>query len=290
MVIAQGRALSELRDEMAFHRGIDSGQSSIYSPHPNISISTGEFGGSLMRLDKLGIQIHAEDGTPGIFWVNKFNSELTAGEDTVGAVTPPFSYIIADTPNEGYTRLYLTSKGEDSTARIGLFGGGGGGTIFFGTQTGGTSTGPYISIEGGPLEIYATTSDPTSISDGMIWYRYNTDKMRLRADGATHNIATETWVTAGFTALGGWVPNVTAQSTTYAAVANDVVLCTGTFTVTLPSAAANAEKVIVIKNVSTGQITVDGASAETIDDETDIIIGTYESVTLICDGSEWWII
>lgn len=284
--------LSELRDEMAFHRGIDSGQSSIYSPHPNISISTAEFGGGLIRLDSTGIQFNTQSELTSLLWLRNFQTsfddtsnypymrmlaDMTSGASAELTIEDQFS--AADSSSAQFTvetddaAIILRADTTDNTARLDI-----------GAQN--TAGGYFVRLNATPLWLGVFTADPAVVSDGMMWYRSDTDKFRVRLNGVTYNLATEEWVTAGFTVA----PNVTAQSTTYAAVANDVVLCTGTFTVTLPSAAANSGKVIIIKNVSTGQITVDGASAETIDDETDIIIGTYESVTLICDGSEWWII
>lgn len=91
----------------------------------------------------------------------------------------------------------------------------------------------------------------------------------------------------------GSVRDVRSESGTYTATVTDgLILCTGTFTVTLPAAATAGEgHVLHIKNVSTGTITVDGNGAETIDGATTTTITVqYASVTLCCDGSNWHII
>lgn len=85
-------------------------------------------------------------------------------------------------------------------------------------------------------------------------------------------------------------PTTVAKSANYnPAVANDFVLATGTFTVTLPTAAGNQDKVIDVKNVSTGVITIatlggniDGSATQTIGIQ-------YQGLTFISDGANWWI-
>ena len=53
---------------------------------------------------------------------------------------------------------------------------------------------------------------------------------------------------------------------------NDLVMCSGTFTVTLPNTSGLVGKQFHIKNISSGSITVDGYSSENIDDETTQIL------------------
>jgi hypothetical protein len=90
---------------------------------------------------------------------------------------------------------------------------------------------------------------------------------------------------------GGYSSFVTTQTTTYTATSTDtVILCNGTFTVTLPAAASSIGKIYVIKNIGTGIITVDGSASETIDDETTQILHSYSCMDIVCDGTEWWII
>jgi len=64
-----------------------------------------------------------------------------------------------------------------------------------------------------------------------------------------------------------------------------------TFTVTLPAVSGVSGRIYTIKNVGTGTITVDGASSETIDSATTAVISSqFDSITIQCDGTEWWII
>jgi len=71
---------------------------------------------------------------------------------------------------------------------------------------------------------------------------------------------------------------------------DEVVLCNGTFTVTLPPAASSEGKIYYIKNIGSGTITIDGDSSETIDNATTKVLYQYESKQVVSDGSEWWII
>jgi hypothetical protein len=85
-----------------------------------------------------------------------------------------------------------------------------------------------------------------------------------------------------------------------ATVLDDVLLCSGTVTITLYDAGGktdargtkqNAGRRITIKNIGTGQVTVDGAGSQTIDgDLTKIITERYVALELFSDGSNWYII
>lgn len=170
------------------------------------------------------------------------------------------------------------------------------------------------------------TVDPTfTLRDGDMWYRTDTDRFRVRKNSTTVSLAYDTDVTdhtgdttdahdasaisvldtgGNFTgtdveavlaelatAGGGWNPTVTTQTGTYTAVDGDVVICNSTtaFTVTLPLA-TTANRRIVIKNINTGTVTVDGNGSETIDDQLSVTLAQYDSITVISDGTEWWII
>jgi len=93
----------------------------------------------------------------------------------------------------------------------------------------------------------------------------------------------------------------TTITATYAAtVLDDVLLCTGTFTLTLYDAIGkvdnlgikqNAGRRITIKNIGTGIITIDGAGSQTIDGSTTTpIADQYALLTLCSDGANWHII
>jgi len=62
--------------------------------------------------------------------------------------------------------------------------------------------------------------------------------------------------------------------------------------VTLPAVATSAGLTYTIKKEgSSGNITVSGSGAENIDGANTAVLTTqYESITVVCDGVEWWII
>jgi len=96
---------------------------------------------------------------------------------------------------------------------------------------------------------------------------------------------------AEYTALGHLSFNITTQTTTYTILnTDDVILCNGTFTATLP-AATGTGKVFHIKNIGTGVITVAGNGTETIDNELTQTVNSYENLQVI-DGSSgnWYIL
>lgn len=95
--------------------------------------------------------------------------------------------------------------------------------------------------------------------------------------------------------------NASVQTGDYTAtVLDDVLLCSGSITVTLYDAAGktdargvkqNAGRRITIKNTGTGAITIDGAGSQTIDGSlTKIITEQYVALELFSDGSNWHII
>jgi hypothetical protein len=90
---------------------------------------------------------------------------------------------------------------------------------------------------------------------------------------------------------------VTQTSINYnALLTDDVILVdasSGTVTVTLPAASGNAGKVYQIKKIdsSGNTVIIDGDGAETIDEAPTLTTTVqYEAFTLVCDGTEWWII
>lgn len=93
-----------------------------------------------------------------------------------------------------------------------------------------------------------------------------------------------------------WQETTSAKSADYTVTDTDgittVLMTTGATdrTVTLPTAADNSGRKLVIKKVDsgTGVVTVDGEGAETIDGAASVCLQSqYDSVTLICDGTGW---
>ena len=90
---------------------------------------------------------------------------------------------------------------------------------------------------------------------------------------------------------------VVSATAAYAARASDGFIkadaTSASFTVTLPSASdAGTGKLMTIKKIdsSTNVVTLDGNGSDTIDDLANLVLRRqFEAVTLVCDGSEWWI-
>lgn len=98
------------------------------------------------------------------------------------------------------------------------------------------------------------------------------------------------------TPIGG-VRDMRTETANYTAVLTDDVILVdasgGAVTITLPAAADRTGKQYDIKKIdsSGNAVTIDGDGSETIDDSLTNIIGAqYNSVTIVSDGTEWWII
>lgn len=95
---------------------------------------------------------------------------------------------------------------------------------------------------------------------------------------------------------GAGLGTVVTKTTTYTAASEYTILCDATggpFDIDLPAAAASTNKIYVIKKIdsSTNAVTVDGDGGETIDGAaTQALAVQYQSITITCDGSNWFII
>jgi hypothetical protein len=90
---------------------------------------------------------------------------------------------------------------------------------------------------------------------------------------------------------------VTSVSTTYSETATTgtkIIKATtagGAFTITLPTAVGNTATIIIKKTAGTADLTIDGAGSETIDGgATATVRRIDESITLISDNSNWFIV
>ncbi len=89
---------------------------------------------------------------------------------------------------------------------------------------------------------------------------------------------------------------VVTKTTAYTAAAETVILCNATsaaFAITLPAATNSTDRVYHIKKTdsSANAVTIDGNASETIDGAlTQSLSIQYESLQIVCDGSNWHII
>ena len=62
----------------------------------------------------------------------------------------------------------------------------------------------------------------------------------------------------------------------------------GPITISLPTA-SDTGRVYHIKNISNRTLTIDPFGTEQIEDENEIDLRYYNSVSIISDGSDWWV-
>lgn len=87
------------------------------------------------------------------------------------------------------------------------------------------------------------------------------------------------------------VTSVITETSAYTVTEDDyVILCSNTFTLTLPTAVGH-DGVKTIKNIGTGTITIVCDGVETIDGGTTAELSIqYESISIISDGGNWYVI
>ncbi|MBK8696037.1 MAG: hypothetical protein IPN17_28195 [Deltaproteobacteria bacterium] len=140
-----------------------------------------------------------------------------------------------------------------------------------------------------------TPGTESSIPGNAGWLRGRKISLTAPTDGQVYawNAASSTFLPT--TPSAGAAYTVRTKTTTYTALAGDVLLCDasgGAFTVTLPAAATVSGSSISVKksDASANAVTVDGNAAETIDGAATLALSTqYEAVTLWSDGTNWWV-
>jgi hypothetical protein len=86
------------------------------------------------------------------------------------------------------------------------------------------------------------------------------------------------------------MPTSLATVTSDHTAAQTITLASGTLTVSLPSVNGLSGRKYTIKNTGSGVITVDGSGSETIDNVSTQELIEMETITIVSDGAEWWII
>jgi hypothetical protein len=85
---------------------------------------------------------------------------------------------------------------------------------------------------------------------------------------------------------------ITSTGINYTVLVTDktVIQTVSSTTVTLPTAVGISAKVFTIKNASAGDITINTTSSQTIDGQLTQILSTYNSINVLSDGSNYYII
>ncbi len=86
--------------------------------------------------------------------------------------------------------------------------------------------------------------------------------------------------------------NITTISATYTILSTDrTVICnSNTFTVTLPTAVGVEGKRYTVTNIGSGIITLDGNGSETIQGDLTQFIYTDETLDVVSNGTNWFVI
>lgn len=156
------------------------------------------------------------------------------------------------------------------------------------------TTAAYAKLSEAPLWLEDLNGDPsTTLKNGMIWHRDDTDKFRGRLNGATVNLATEGYVDA----LAGpsWGSGTELTIATGAITVTDrwhqvdtegdagsddlATISGGTTGQPLVLTAINDARTVVVKH-GTGNIYLDGGADFSLDHSRD-------SLTLLYNGSAW---
>lgn len=84
--------------------------------------------------------------------------------------------------------------------------------------------------------------------------------------------------------------NISATATATADDQMIIKTATSSISVWLPTAVGIQGKQLVIKNIATGTLIIDGDAAQTIDGAATDTVGVNQSKVLISNGSNWYII
>ena len=100
-------------------------------------------------------------------------------------------------------------------------------------------------------------------------------------------------IAAGTTQIGYSVTTHTASGSITTSTINLADCTAADVTLTLPAVSGLTGRFYVVKrtDASANDVIIDGAGAETIDDQATLTLSSqYDAVQLVCDGTEWWIL
>ena len=129
-------------------------------------------------------------------------------------------------------------------------------------------------IDGAPETLNTLNEIAAAVADNPTFYTY--------VDQDVTNGASPIFKKPFSTAATG---PVTLDNTDHVFVAS-----AGTFTVNLPAASGNTGREYIVQNSGAGVITVDGNASETVNGSTTQTLNQWESVTIVCDGTNWVIV
>ena len=112
----------------------------------------------------------------------------------------------------------------------------------------------------------------------------------------TGNIAVDSGITIDGVDVGLGIPaTVSTKTSNYTVLTTDgiraIFLANGTFTITLYASSGMTGRMVTVKNIGTGAVTIDGNASETIDGSaTQVISAAQQSLTLVSDGTNWQLV
>ena len=149
-----------------------------------------------------------------------------------------------------------------------------------------TDTGDFIvkvNTSADALEFVEVTGDVTMGADGKFTLAEGVELTKPELDEAelTEPVIINPIVTN----------TVKTVSTAHTVTAGeDVILASGTTTVTLPAVAENTGMIVTIRNVGENTVTIAAAGSEEIEGEASGTLATKEFATIVCDGTAWFVI
>lgn len=97
-----------------------------------------------------------------------------------------------------------------------------------------------------------------------------------------------------FAQIGLQIKAITGVTTVNATDPYTVYVCggSGVYSVTLPPAASSTNRVLIFKRTNaSNNVTIDGNASEEIDGATTkVLSANYDSIMIVCDGTDWHII
>jgi hypothetical protein len=134
---------------------------------------------------------------------------------------------------------------------------------------------------------------PASGSTDLRIKNNGTDRITIQNDGDVGIGTTSPVSTLDINGSVGYKVTTITSATTLDNTHNIILCNTGSYTVTLPPASSNTNRLYTIKNIDTDGdvITIDGNGSETIDGATTFNLVIYnQTITIASDGSNWFIV
>ena len=158
-----------------------------------------------------------------------------------------------------------------------------------------------VDTQGANITLLLPTYTSADLNKVILVYKGATDGFRVSSDRSSvllkksHDCIGFICTSAGWLHFtyslspDSWITTVTANYTV-SSIDEIVIQTTSGTTTTLPSAVGFNGRKFTIKNASAGDITIDTTSPETIDGQLTQILSTYNSISVVSNGTNYYII